>query len=230
MVKNNEVDCVTLQQCYLSRYHSVYIPPLTDSDICKHIPNTKFNLLYVDSITKIWYILSLGSMYDKYISQLKLILYYDEITDDWDCFCTFSTQFKNTNKPKEIGIFIHHHGPASEVWESIYFHCNKRDQYVWDLIKGNDDKVKINSNLKHLWIGIIRTFVEEKRSYCFDIKTMDVTKYLDHQQCWDNVIYANNEARCSLCGLLFIVMTFTFNGVNSANVISLFLFFVIWFL
>ena len=192
-ITNDKVDCVTLQQCYLSRYHSMYLPPLTDSDICEHIPNTTFNLLYVESITKIWYILSSGSMYDKYISKLQLLLYYDDIIDDWADFCAFLTKFKNTNKPKEIGVFLHHDGPASDVWDSIYFHCNKRDKIIWDWLKGNDSKIKSNSNVKHFFVGIIRTFGEEKRSYCFDIKTMDVTQYLNHQLCWDSVLYDNTD-------------------------------------
>ena len=180
-------DSVTKWICYQHCALEIYAddaPEIADTTVSNYHPTTQLNIIRSGcDIT----FLGNGSLYDKHVSHLKMVMDHKRINEYLGLTLSLLANVTNVTKPKSIVLLFHYDDSGKYGSKE---QCCERDSYLFSWTLDNAAKIASNPNIAEFVVGILYTrgWDNTKSGHLTDLKTEKqhiLYKY------WNMVLYCD---------------------------------------
>ena len=188
-----ECEWVCLQNCDFS-VRTNYVTPDLNEDLTQFYPSTKLSILFSTSLSRYFDMLNLlssGSLYYKYISDLSIVTQWYSIDDDLLPLLDFIAKNKNSKYSKSIKILF---TIDSIVCKEYYKKHHERTCYIFAWCLKNFKRIVFDDSINQLTLGIINTGDDKSRAHVFNLKKCQSKSQIDsHEKLWHNILFTDTN-------------------------------------
>ena len=200
-IVSNVSKWVGVQRCYLLPKPRNYIRPSKPDDISKITPQVTLTFVYSEYWSRILFLLSSNSIYDKYILKLIIVMNYHDIKPSFINLLKFLIKVTNPNKPKSVSVLVHFNGNVVPQSDIIDYGYSSRDLMFWNFLQSKHAEIQNNANISKFFIGILRDWYDGfdfKTGDAFDLKTITKEQRVRHYQNWQDIMYKNDTPKSTV--------------------------------